>query len=62
MFGRELGMTPAARQALKASGTNAAIDLAAYCATDIPDEVVDRANAIGGPRKREREQTDGERS
>jgi hypothetical protein len=32
VFARELGMTPLSRQALKAAGTNAALDLAAACA------------------------------
>lgn len=31
-YERELGLTPAARQALKAAGTNAALDIAAECA------------------------------
>lgn len=32
VYSRELGMTPASRQALKAAGTNAALDIAALCA------------------------------
>jgi hypothetical protein len=42
MYARELGMTPAARMAIKASGTRAPLDLAAAMANgdveDVPDQ------------------------
>ena len=38
VFARELGMTPAARMALKASGTRAALDLPAMLAADAADD------------------------
>jgi phage terminase small subunit len=42
-FERELGMTPAARMAIKANGTRAALDLAAQLATQPSDESDEQA-------------------
>src|SRR5713226_8013436 len=46
-FARELGMTPAARMAIKATGTRAAFDLAAQMAR--PDDEPEDAEPAGGP-------------
>jgi hypothetical protein len=42
---KELGMTPFARVALKASASNAAVDLAALCATPVVDEAANGSEA-----------------
>jgi hypothetical protein len=54
-YARELGMTPAARMAIKATGANAPFDL--------PEAMVAEVNAVGESRRREREakaQPDGD--
>ena len=47
MLARELGLTPAARMALKATGTHAPFDL--------PAEMIANVNEVGESRRRERE-------
>jgi hypothetical protein len=46
-FARELGLTPAARMAIKANGTHAPFDL--------PAEMIANVNEVGVSRSRERE-------